>query len=1041
MLPTFFVLNAVNLPTCQLANLPTDARLDAPGECGIISGMVPTRLHLLGVPTFSHGAEPAELTTAKGVALLAYLALTPMPQSRERLIDLLWPDSLPDAARKNLRNALWAIRKALGEAALTTDNDRLALSDGVWVDVREWERLSADPAPDALAAAVACYRGSLLDGWALNDAPDFELWLTSERERLARQHQRVLEALVAHHRQAREWEAILPLARQALRDDPLQEPMHRALMEAHARLGQRAEALRQYESLHDTLARELGVEPLPDSVALRDAILSGQVSAPPAPPPPRRPPILGEPPSAPFVGRAAERAALAAEMQSAATGRARVLLLVGEVGIGKSRLWREWAATLPPDQPVLEVRCLDTMQALPLAPLAELLRTPACARRLTAPGSPVAPVWLAALARLLPELTTQRPDLLPLAPLPPEEERHRLFEALTQSLLALGSSPLVLFVDDVHWADQATLDWLVYLVHRLRAEALLLVLAYRPEESPAALEQMVAGWARQGVSRTLPLAPLTQAEAAHLLTSLGSDPERAEQACMQSAGNPYFLTELAQAAPGDAPPALADLIGARLARLPEMARQSVQAAAILAPDFGFATLRRTSGRGDEETLDALDTLLDARLLVERGGRYRFAHPFAAAVVRQEMSAARRAFLHRRAAEAREPTLPMPQGASLLATHFAEAGNPARAAHYAEIAARQALVVAAPTEAVNFFRRALALEESPARSLGLGEALLWQGDLVGAQAAFEAARRGFEAAGERREAARAGFNLAESFIPAGRIEEALRAVEEALRLLDEEDPADRARAHFLLAVGSLDVHGSFAEAEGHLDEAFRLAQESHQPALAARGRFTLGNLRAERGDLPAARAAFAEAIALAHEAGDPFQAVLGYNNAAYHALLDGDMEVARVAITQGLALAGAQALRVPLQYLYSTRGEIALAEGQWEEARGWFERGLDEAQTNRNPRQIATCYLNLALVARGQGDLAAALPLLEMARAEVAALPQPHLQAQIDLWLAQLHQEQQDEAAARVALARAQARLAGSERHALRGWAERLGARF
>ncbi len=163
------------------------------------------------------------------------------------------------------------------------------------------------------------------------------------------------------------------------------------------------------------------------------------------------------------------------------------------------------------------------------------------------------------------------------------------------------------------------------------------------------------------------------------------------------------------------PIALSELIRARLARLPGPAQQVLQSAAVLDPDFDLALLRRASGRDEQETLDALDTLLGAAVLVERsGGRgdeYAFAHPLVATIVRAGSSGARRAFLNRRAAEAIVATHAgrLPPVAGRLAAHYAEAGDLAQAATYAESAGDYALSLAAFDEAVAFFRRALDTE--------------------------------------------------------------------------------------------------------------------------------------------------------------------------------------------------------------------------------------------------------------------------------------------------------------------------------------------
>jgi len=212
------------------------------------------RLFLLGEPRFERGGQPAELSSAKATALVAHLALTGVSHGREPLLALLWPESPGDAARKNLRNTLWAIRKALGDDAILTADDRLALARTAWADTQAFElalgglalgRPAIHPASvEQSNTLIALYRGPLLDGLSLADAPEFELWLATERERFGQMALRLLTAAIEAARATQDWQSTLNLARRALALDDLQEPMHRAAMEAYARLDQRAEALR-----------------------------------------------------------------------------------------------------------------------------------------------------------------------------------------------------------------------------------------------------------------------------------------------------------------------------------------------------------------------------------------------------------------------------------------------------------------------------------------------------------------------------------------------------------------------------------------------------------------------------------------------------------------------------------------------------------------------------------------------------------------------------------------------------------------------------
>lgn len=1009
------------------------------------------RLQLLGPPTLLADGKAVALASAKALALLAYLAVHELPQGRDHLIALLWPESTSAAGRKNLRNLLWSLRTTVG-ASLIEGDERLALRADLWADVRQFEQayrelanLELATANDTRIVALAAglhelYRGPLLDGVALDDAPDLELWLSSERERLQQNYLAALNRLVECHRAAARWNDVISIARAALSHDALQETLHQALMEAHARQGERAEALRQHETLRDLLDRELGVAPLPETEALRSAIRSGAIQ-------PRRPVVQPSVaprrmPSAPYIGRQAELAALDGLWNEAQESGARVALLAGEAGIGKSRLWQTWAARLPDGITVLEARCLQTTRSLPFAPLAELLRTSFLPNELPLllAGRERPPAWLAELSRLLPELRDTLPNLPQPQPLVPDEEQRRTFEALVQSLQLAPDRPLVLFIDDLHWADRATLDWLGYLVHRAHNLSLLLVGAYRAEEMPMSLGQLIVGWTRGGVLRRLMLNRLDRAETAALVDALGGDQSRLDALYDQSAGNPYFVRELLHTAPDHVPAALVDLISERLDQLPDEARQVIQAAAVLQPYSDFAALCRTSGRDEGETLDAIDLLVQRGLLVERGNGLAFNHPLITHVVDGSLSGARRAQLHRRAAEAwlALAGAHSDELAGRLATHFREAGDNERAAHYAELAGDQALSVGAPVEAGQFYEQALELHPNPQRWYGFGLAHYWQGDLQGARAAFIIAHEGAKTAGDGRGAMRACLELARISLASGRGEEVVRWVTLGRSYLgDQNDPTAQAMAAYLLGTGMRISDQSLVEAEASLQEARRCAQDAHAESLMPMIFFELGNVWAQRGDLPLAIDYYHQTSAIAQQHDDALNTALGYNNAAYHAALLGDFATAHHDIERGLALAEERGLDLSRQWLYSTRGELALAEGAWGEAEHWLQRGVALAESFGNSALVAGYHANLARATSGRGDLETALADMQAARKEADACTDRYLLCRIDLWLAELHHARGETAASIAALARADAFLANHDYALLRQRARKI----
>ncbi len=991
------------------------------------------RFHLLGKPHFTRDDRPIELTSSKAIALLAYLAVARTPQPRERILALLWPESVNEAARKNLRNTLWAVRRVLGEDVIDVEGDHLALTHQVWCDANELED-NADT-PDRLDPPLMTWEvGPFLAGVNLSEAPDFEIWLSATRERLSQAYLHTLGVLAGQHEARGEWAQVIALATQALRIDNLQEPMYRLLMRAQTQLGQRAEVHHTYEKLRQVLHDELGVDPLPETEALWKAVQAGALHAPDGLLAEkarvvrrmRRQPVLGEAPHAPFVGREAELSLLDQAYQRAQMGQVQIVTITGEMGIGKSRLWQEWATKLPLTVNVMETRCLEATQALPFAPLTSLFESGICLRHLTSQPSVISPIWLSELARVVPGIQAAMPHLPPSAVLPFEEERRRLFEAFVQVLFAAQSETLILFIDDVHWADDALMDWLSYLVNRVREWGALLVLTYRPEDAPTALVRLIAGWGREKDLVRVPLARLTDQESTQLLVALGADLRLTQRIQAGSAGNPLFIVELGRGWPEDhLPVALSDLIRGKLNRLPGSARQVLQAAAILEPEFDFATLRRASGRGEEETLDALDALLDATILTEQGGLYRFTHPLVAQVVRDGLSSARKVFLHRRAAEAILATSRMLGGPipSQLAQHYAEADDPTHAAQYAELAAEQALALAAPAEAVKRYQQVLALDPSPERRFKLGLALQRAGNVNDARSTLHMALHESVQAGQLHIAGQVCLELARLSLVSGRFDDTLRWAKEAGTYLDSQsDSRLYAQQEFLLGAGTLQGGGMLGEAEAHLLRATQLAREHQYDDMIGQGRFELGNLYAQRGELTQALGAYQDSIDIARHLGNQTQEILAHNNYAYHAMLLGKLGAAHEHIDAAFALAEANTIVIPRQYLCSTRGEIALAEEQWEEAEQWFKQAIVEAERTGNAVQAANSRANLGLVALGKGDLDNALLLLESAWQAVEDLQVPYVQTLIDLWLTKLYLKRGERVAAEQTLRRAENRM-------------------
>jgi DNA-binding SARP family transcriptional activator len=368
----------------------------------------------------------------KSQALLAYLVVKPgTAHPRDKLAALLWPDVPDHQARQSLRQALFSMRRAIPglSHALRVDDSAVALAPGaVDVDTEAFARLVAEATPASLEEAVQLYRGDFLAGIGGGDTP-FEEWLIGERERLRELALEGLARLLTAQMKVDGSPGAVATALRLVALDPLQESAHRTLMRLYDRDGRRDAALRQYQACVDVLARDLGVEPEAETRSLYQAIVQRRTEAPVADDraaePSARTPAAAPTTTAPMVGRDAERARLATALDAAFAGAGRTVAILGEAGIGKSRLVRAVVEdALRRRGRVVLGQGWQAEQTLPFGPWLDAFRAAHVARDEAVRGA-IDPFWRAQLARLLPELggdssaRSGRP-----------EEPIRLFEAV-----------------------------------------------------------------------------------------------------------------------------------------------------------------------------------------------------------------------------------------------------------------------------------------------------------------------------------------------------------------------------------------------------------------------------------------------------------------------------------------------------------------------------------------------------------------------------------------------------------------------------------
>ena len=294
-----------------------------------------TRLCLLGPVLVEWAGQVVRgFESHKALALLGYLAAQDHPLSRPHLADLFWRDKSEARGRGNLRRVLHNLSTLL-PGCLTIERDTIQFCRRAdsWVDLRAFEELRAQDTLSSLAAAAELYRDEFMAGLFLDGAPDFEMWLVTERERWRQRVAQVLYTLIVRHTERGEHAAGLQFASRLLALDPWREEAHRAMMRLRALTGQRSEAMAQYETCRRILAQEFGIEPSVETTTLFEQIRDGTLA--PAPLPPRTSPHNLPIQLTPFVGREQELAKITDCLRKP---DCRLLTRVGPGGIGKTRL-------------------------------------------------------------------------------------------------------------------------------------------------------------------------------------------------------------------------------------------------------------------------------------------------------------------------------------------------------------------------------------------------------------------------------------------------------------------------------------------------------------------------------------------------------------------------------------------------------------------------------------------------------------------------------------------------------------------------------
>jgi tetratricopeptide (TPR) repeat protein len=713
-----------------------------------------------------------------------------------------------------------------------------------------------------------------------------------------------------------------------------------------------------------------------------------------------------EPPRSAFVGREPELAELVGGLDEASAGRGRLFLLVGEPGIGKSRLAEELIAQARArGARVLIGRCWEAGGAPAYWPWVQSLRPYVRDTDVESLRSHLRE-GAVDVARLLPELRDLLADLPSAAPLESEGARFRLFDSVTAFLKSVAAArPLVLVLDDLHAADEPSLLLLQFVARELGDSRLLVVGAYRDVDPTLAepLATTLPELAREPVTRTLALAGLGKADVARFIELAAPGASAADLGAAvhaETEGNPLFVGEIVRllaaerrldepaTAPLAIPQSVREVIGRRLRHLSDDCNRLLTLASVLGREFDLDALAGVSGLERGAILELLDEGMEARVVSEVPGaigRMRFADALIRDAAYHRLTRSRRVQLHRQVGEALEVLYASDLDSHLaeVAHHFFESaagGNGHRAVDYARRAGARAVALLAYEEAARLYRMALAAldsEESVDSGvrcqllLALGEAQARSGEMAPAKKTFAHAADAAKELGLAELLARAAIGYGGRFVwvRSGRDDRLVPLLQDALAALPEEDSVLRVKLLARLA-GALRDRPSSRPLASISGEAVEMARRLGDPATLA---YALDGVYAGiRYPQQAAewRAMGNELVQAAEAAGDKERAWAGHQHLIGPLMLVGDLEGVDAELRTMARLV--EELRQPAQMWAHLLSRImrVLFAGRFEEAEALLELNRELGQRAQTPdiSYTGTRVLVLFVLRREQGRL-------------------------------------------------------------------------
>ncbi|MET8047616.1 BTAD domain-containing putative transcriptional regulator [Streptosporangium sp. NPDC005286] len=892
----------------------------------------------------------------------------------DRMIEDLWRGEPPARALMSLQAYVSNLRRLLEPGRPPRTPARLLVSAAPGyalrlppeaVDAWRFEGLLGQARTDTDIRAAQARLAEALGLWqgpAFAEVAD-EPWAAAETARLNELRLVATELHVAAGLRSGDPAAVVPEAERLTRDEPLREEGWRLHALALWSSGRQADALATLRRARGILAEELGLDPGPDLTALEEAILTQRTdvlraTVPPPPltaPLPQVAPLPGAAPivEAPFVGREAQLSALVTAATEAVTDGARIALVTGEAGLGKSTLLEHLGRRLERDGWLVAVgRCPEVDSAPPAWAWTEALRAAAAT---TSPGE-----FAGDLAPLLTDTGPADDDAT--------AGRFRLRQAVWKWLAAVATErPVAVVLDDLHWADAATLELLGGGLG-MRAP-ILVVAAYRADES-GHLTETLASLARATPLR-LALPGLNDEAVAELVRAeCEADEETIAGIAERTGGNPFYVRESARLLNGEGalvalsevPEGVRDVLRRRLARLPEAGVSVLRLAAVAGRESSVDVLVKAADTDEDGVMDALDAGVIAGLLDEPGpGLIRFVHALVRDTLIADVSRLRATRMHARIAAALEGT----DDIAALAHHYARAGSP-KAVGYCVQAAELAEARYAHDVAAALLTDAVTNSTGPDERVELLGRLLRAQIRAGAVAAARETRREAVEYAEslgRDDLMIAAFTAWTEPTPwqartYGTVD---RPIVDRLSRLLKRDLAPSVRSRLLTAY----AHELVGEDDPTVVEA---AQEALDLATGPRLRAAaLGILAEVHGDAELCR----ELVEIGTEHDLPVYRVTGLLNHAGVVAAANDPVTMHQVITEALELARTYRMREAIAVAEITLASLALIEGRFADAEFLYIKA-DEGMRRIGSVHMGFLQLALATIWLNEGTLGAHL---------------------------------------------------------------------